>query len=73
MKQLTPLTLKAFLLKNPQVTVRQIQMYFQADQTMLSYLLSFWKVAGQLAIYNQCGGCQGCLKPESLVESFFDE
>jgi hypothetical protein len=48
-------------------------MYFQADQTMLSYLLSFWKVAGQLAIYNQCGGCQGCLKPESLVESFFDE
>lgn len=55
MKQLTPLTLKAFLLKNPQVTVRQIQMYFQADQTMLSYLLSFWKVAGQLAIYNQCG------------------
>jgi|DEB0MinimDraft_6_1074348.scaffolds.fasta_scaffold508830_1 hypothetical protein len=73
MTRLSPSTLKAFLAKNQRVTVRQIQMHFEADYHMLEYLLEFWQVAGLIKVLSDCGSCRSCPQADSVVESYFNE
>ena len=73
MKQLSPLTLKDFLMKNQRVTVHQIQMHFQSDPKMVSYLIDFWRISGLIKVSGDCGPCHSCPQGDPIIESHFNE